>query len=110
MVQSIPYDPSMVLGSIVHKSEIDVLLEISSVLGEIEAKQRRLNNVIMLRRKLKVIGRKCGCRTCMHARRCGTVCCAEGKRGRDPGLAPRVQNNPSGSPKARLQSKLTKLN
>lgn len=54
MVQSIPYDPSMVLGSIVHKSEIDVLLEISSVLGEIESCERKLNNMIMLRRKLKM--------------------------------------------------------
>ena len=57
MVQSIPYDPSMVLGSIVHKSEIDVLLEISSVLGEIESCERKLNNMIMLRRKLKVRAR-----------------------------------------------------
>lgn len=52
MPTSIPYAPSLVLGSIVHPSTMDTLLAISSLMAPIDAKQETLNSFIAMKRSL----------------------------------------------------------
>lgn len=52
MPTSIPYAPSLVLGSIVHPSTMETLLGISALLAPIDARQETLNSFIAMKRSL----------------------------------------------------------
>lgn len=52
MPTSIPYAPSLVLGSIVHPSTMETLLGIASLQAPIDAKQETLNSFISMKRSL----------------------------------------------------------
>ena len=52
MPTSIPYAPSLVLGSIIHPSTMETLLGISALLAPIDARQETLNSFISMKRSL----------------------------------------------------------
>ena len=52
MPTSIPYAPSLVLGSIVHPSTMDTLLAMSDLQTPIDATQETLNSFISMKRSL----------------------------------------------------------
>ena len=52
MPSSIPYDPSLVLGSIVHPEVIDRVIKISNIQAKADAAQRKLNDELALKRSL----------------------------------------------------------
>lgn len=54
MPTSIPYSPSLVLGSIVHPAAIDTLLAMAAVQTPIDAAQDTLNSFISLKRSLEM--------------------------------------------------------
>lgn len=54
MPTSIPYSPSLVLGSIVHPAAMDTLLAMSAVQAPIDAAQDTLNSFISLRHSLRM--------------------------------------------------------
>jgi hypothetical protein len=54
MPTSIPYSPSLVLGSIVHPAAMQTLLEMSAVQAPIDAAQDTLNSFIELKRSLEM--------------------------------------------------------
>lgn len=58
MPTSIPYDPSLVLGSIVHQEKLGVLLDIAAVQATVDAAQERLNLHIQEKRSLDMIMRE----------------------------------------------------
>ncbi|MDZ4361671.1 MAG: hypothetical protein U1B84_35535, partial [Variovorax sp.] len=54
MPTSIPYSPSLVLGSVVHPAAMQTLLEMSAVQAPIDAAQDTLNSFIELKRSLQM--------------------------------------------------------
>lgn len=54
MPSTIPYSPSLVLGSIVHPAAMDTLLAMSALQGPVDAAQDTLNSFISLQRGLEM--------------------------------------------------------
>jgi hypothetical protein len=54
MPTTIPYDPSLTLGNIVHPDAMSVLLEISKQQAPIDAAQERMNSMIEMKRSLEM--------------------------------------------------------
>ncbi|QDQ28378.1 hypothetical protein FNU76_19595 [Chitinimonas arctica] len=52
MATSIPYDPSLVLGNIVHPEAMKILLQIADAQAPIDAAQDELNSLIAMKRSL----------------------------------------------------------
>lgn len=50
MPSTIPYDPSLVLGNIVHKDRIDNLVKISELNAPVDTAEQHLNSLISLKR------------------------------------------------------------
>jgi len=51
-MQSIPFDPALVLGNLVEKEVLDAVLAISNAAGPADAAETQLNTLIHARRKM----------------------------------------------------------